>query len=304
MPSFLTPNRHPYSVRFSLHHPNLVAVAASQYYGLAGGGTLYILEHDDLCMIERKTFEWTDGLFDVVSWRGGTIGLIDLTKLSLQAWSPQSANLVLTGSGDGTVQLWNLEENKPVQVYHEHTKEIYSVNWSKVGPSPAFLTASWDTTIKLWDPAHPVSLNTYYGHSDLVFCATFSPFNKNTFASVSCDSTLKLWDTACNSRSIMTLKDVDNAELLSCDWSHCDPNVVVTGSSEGSVKGFDIRKMTKAVFELFGCESAIRRVQCSYDAPYRLAVSSFDNSTRVFNAIESQEPIETFYNHSEFAYGM
>lgn len=70
MPSFLTPNRHPYSARFSPHHPNLIAVAASQFYGFAGGGSLYVLELDDLfnvALIERKKYEWTDGLFDVVS---------------------------------------------------------------------------------------------------------------------------------------------------------------------------------------------------------------------------------------------
>lgn len=69
MPSFLTPKRHPYSARFSPHHPNLIAVAASQFYGFAGGGSLYVLELDDvfnLTLIERKNYEWSDGLFDVV----------------------------------------------------------------------------------------------------------------------------------------------------------------------------------------------------------------------------------------------
>lgn len=225
----------------------------------------------------------------------------------LQAWSPFSPDILVTGSGDGTIQLWNCADHKlqPVHVFRGHSKEIYSVNWSKLAGNPShFLSASWDTTIKLWDVNAPKGcLSTFSGHTDLVFCATMSPFNKNTFASVSCDSTLKLWDTNCTSRSIMTVKDADSAELLSCDWSNCDANVVVTGSSDGLIKGFDIRKMTKAVFELYGCDSAVRRVQCSYDSPYRLAASSFDNSTRVWNAIESVEPVETFYNHSEFAYG-
>lgn len=69
MPSFLTPNRHPYSARFSPHQPNLIAVAASQFYGFAGGGSLYVLEQDEvfnLALIERKNYEWSDGLFDVV----------------------------------------------------------------------------------------------------------------------------------------------------------------------------------------------------------------------------------------------
>lgn len=101
----------------------------------------------------------------------------------------------------------------------------------------------------------------------------------------------------------MTVKEEDN-ELLSCDWSNQDPNMVVTGGSDGVIKGFDIRKMTKAIFELYGCESAVRRVQFAFDAPYRLAASSYDHSTRVWNALESSEPTESFFNHSEFTYGL
>lgn len=290
-----------------------MAVAASQFYGFAGGGSLYILELDDLfnvALIEQKKYEWADGLFDLVSSRSQMIiiilwVIINRIVLSFQAWSPACANLLLSGSGDGSVQLWNIDEDaqKPIQVYRDHLKEIYSVNWSRISAG-SFITSSWDTTLKLFDVNSSVPLSTYHGHTDLAFCATFSPFNKNSFASVSCDGTLKLWDIGCPSRSIMTVRDADNAELLSCDWSNLDPNMIVTGGSDGFIHGFDIRKMTKAVFELDGCESAVRRVQCAYDAPYRVAATSFDHSTRVWNAQESSEPTETFFNHSEFTYGL
>lgn len=201
--------------------------------------------------------------------------------------------------------MWNIDEElaKPIHIYREHLKEIYSVNWSRLSAG-RFLTSSWDATLKIFDVNSTVSLATFYGHTDLAFGATFSPFNKNTFASVSCDGTLKLWDSACTSRAIMTVKDEDNAELLSCDWSNGDQNIVVTGSSDGLVRGFDIRKLTKPAFELYGCDSAIRRVQCAYGAPYKIAASSFDSSTRVWNAIESSEPTETFFHHTEFTYGV
>lgn len=68
MSTFLTPNRHGYSVRFSPFDPNRLVVATSQYYGLAGGGTLFLLElgaHGEI--VETKKLNWTDGLFDVVS---------------------------------------------------------------------------------------------------------------------------------------------------------------------------------------------------------------------------------------------
>lgn len=42
--------------------------ATSQYYGLAGGGTLFLLEQTPSGAIhETRRIEWTDGLFDVVS---------------------------------------------------------------------------------------------------------------------------------------------------------------------------------------------------------------------------------------------
>lgn len=42
--------------------------ATSQYYGLAGGGSLFFLEQTESGAIhETKRIEWTDGLFDVVS---------------------------------------------------------------------------------------------------------------------------------------------------------------------------------------------------------------------------------------------
>lgn len=222
-----------------------------------------------------------------------------------QCWSPHSPNLLLSASGDGSVQLWNLNDDKltPTRIYKEHSKEVYSLSWSRHF-STKFLTSSWDSTLKLFDVNNPGSLVTYHGHTDLAFSANFSPFNANTFASCSCDGTLKLWDTKCTTRSIMTVKDPDNAELLSCDWSNGDPNMVLTGSSDGFIRGWDIRKMTKWIFELSGCDSAVRRVACAYDAPYRVAASSFDNSTRVWNAIESSEPTVSYFNHSEFSYGI
>lgn len=63
MPTFLTPNRHGYNVRFSPFIPNRLVVAASQFYGLAGGGSLYVLELDQnngvIQQIDQKN--WTDG---------------------------------------------------------------------------------------------------------------------------------------------------------------------------------------------------------------------------------------------------
>lgn len=116
MTTFFTPERHGYAVRFSPFYKDLLAVATSQQYGLAGrynkpftksffnvlkikvlyfcllvgGGTLFILERTPVATLERvAVFEWPDGIFDV-------------------AWSEGNSDVAVTGSGDGYLQVWNL----------------------------------------------------------------------------------------------------------------------------------------------------------------------------------------------------
>lgn len=183
MTTFLTPNRHGYNVRFSPYDPDRLVVATSQYYGLAGGGTLFVLRllpgsNGSSALIEARSMHWSDGLFDV-------------------AWSEQNADCVVTASGDGGLQLWNIGSPAaaPKLCYREHTKEVYSVDWSRAREAAQMLSASWDCTIKLWDPVRVQSLSTYRGHAELVYSAKFAPHMANTFASVGGDGLLKLWST-------------------------------------------------------------------------------------------------------------
>lgn len=90
MATFITENRHGYSVKFSPNQPNILAIATSQYYGFKGGGTLFLVTYNvKKCTMTKKCeMFWEDGLFDVV-------------------WSRTVESLLVTGSGDGSVQMWN-----------------------------------------------------------------------------------------------------------------------------------------------------------------------------------------------------
>lgn len=181
MSSFLTPNRHGYSVRFCPFNANQLAVASSQYFGFAGGGTLFLLEiTSNGSIAERSSWQWSDGLFDV-------------------AWSEHERDVLISASGDGTLQLWRIDSGPadaqvPKVCYCEHSKEVCSVDWSPSPHNRIFLSSSWDASIKLWDPLITASLRTYSDHSDIVYSAKFSAGMANVFASVSADGYLKLWD--------------------------------------------------------------------------------------------------------------
>lgn len=136
----------------------------------------------------------------------------------LQVWSEENPNLIACTSGDGSLQIWNIESidtdtddpknTKPQFYYREHSKEVYSVDWSKSKQNPLLMTASWDRSIKLWDPNHSESLSTYVGHTELVFSAKFAHHMSKVFASVSGDGYLKLW-SALDSRPSAAVKAHD-----------------------------------------------------------------------------------------------
>ncbi|XP_055700842.1 peroxisomal targeting signal 2 receptor [Phlebotomus papatasi] len=288
MPTYLTPNRHGYSVRFSRFNADRLAVATSQFFGLAGGGTLFILElTPDGGIQEVQSFQWSDGLFDVV-------------------WS-ETPSAVITASGDGGLQLWNADAEArsatPQSCYCEHRKEVYSVDWSRTRQEQLMLSASWDCTIKLWDPHRSASISTYLGHSELVYSAMFSCHIPNTFASVGGDGYLKVWNTLGHQRPTAMVKAHD-AEVLSCDWARYEQNLLATGGSDGLIRGFDLRNFSVPLFELQGCEYAVRRIRFSPFSPNIVAAVSYDSTTRIWDFQRTPEAIETIRHHSEFNYGL
>ncbi|BES93215.1 unnamed protein product [Nesidiocoris tenuis] len=286
MPTYFTPNRHGYSVRFSQFRPDRIVCASSQHYGLAGGGTLFVLDvSPEGQILEYSKYDWSDGLFDVV-------------------WSETHPDIVVAASGDGILHVWNVSTPEvPAKTMKEHKKEIYSVDWSQTRQEQLVLSASWDCTIKLWDPEMSASLATYHGHSQLVYNAMWSPHVPSLFSSVSGDGTLKIWNAKIQQRAAMTVKAHD-AEVLTCSWSKYDENLLATGGSDGLIRGWDIRSLARPIFQLRGCEYAVRRIQFSPHFSSVIASVSYDFTTRIWDYKASCDPVETINHHSEFVYGL
>ncbi|KAF4795669.1 Peroxisomal targeting signal 2 receptor [Turdus rufiventris] len=211
------PGLHGYAVEFSPYCPGRVACAAAQYYGMAGCGTLAVLEQNEAGIVLLRSFDWNDGLFDVT-------------------WSENNENVLITCSGDGSLQIWDMAKTKgPLQVYKEHTLEAYSVDWSQTRGEQLVVSGSWDQTAKLLDSilyqnkidqleskfplvimcpcenllvtgAVDCSLKGWdlrnirqpvfvlLGHTYAIRRVKFSPFHATILASCSYDFTVRFWD--------------------------------------------------------------------------------------------------------------
>ena len=118
-----------YSVRYSPHVRNQIAVVSCENYGIQGRSTMSLHAEG-----EQRAFTWSDALFDV--------SFVEIDP-----------SLMVCASGDGSILVWSLAMNSssPLLRLREHQREVWCVHWSESRSNDALLSASADGTIKLWN---------------------------------------------------------------------------------------------------------------------------------------------------------
>lgn len=184
-----------------------------------------------------------------------------------------SGNMIVTGAGDATVRLWDLNEQAQVFSFNDHQNAVWDVSFHCSGDfvasgsmdckakiwdlhslrcrttlsghtdsintleflpfSNTLLTASADKTVKLWDARTQLCAHTYNGHIHSINAAKFSARGDRI---VSCDSfgIVNMWDVR-NTRESLTSRDIGAHAANSCQI-HPSGDFVVVGCADGSVK--------------------------------------------------------------------
>ncbi|KAH0836737.1 WD40 repeat-like protein [Lanmaoa asiatica] len=288
-----TPGFAHYSVAWSPFHNTRVALASAANFGLVGNGRLHLVSFvpgpGGASGIKLdKHYESQDALYDV-------------------AWSEIHENQIVTGSGDGSIKLWDVMLNDfPIRAWHEHAKEVFSVDWSNL-KKDTFLSSSWDGNLKVWTPERPRSVGTLKAHSSCVYQALFSPHQPDIVASCSTDGTIKIFDlrtpayasgpsfnsfTNPVSAAVLTVP-ASGTELLSIDWNKYRPFVIASAGVDKAVKIWDCRMASTVPptsqsvggvceIQLPGHEYAVRKVQWSPHRADILATASYDMTCRMY----------------------
>ena len=111
---------------------------------------------------------------------------------NLGSKSNLKSQLLVSGSGDGTIRLWDLETGTSTKTIADHTDVVYSLSISPNGQTLA--SGSGDGTIKLWQ-LDGTLLQTLYSSSGpprAVMSVAFSP-NSSLLASGSGDGRIHIW---------------------------------------------------------------------------------------------------------------
>ncbi|KAL0479759.1 hypothetical protein AKO1_007552 [Acrasis kona] len=115
--------------------------------------------------------------------------------------------LLLSGSEDQTVKLWNVSKpskrsNEPIQTFRGHTGPVFTVKCA----GEFCVSAGADTTVRIWDTpqpdnnpyaahghATPFSRAVLSGHTDAIWSLSTS---KDSILSASADGSIRMWNYA------------------------------------------------------------------------------------------------------------
>ncbi|KAL2040688.1 hypothetical protein N7G274_006667 [Stereocaulon virgatum] len=205
------------------------------------------------------------------------------------AFSPDGKQVV-SGSGDGTVRLWDSVTGATLQTLQGHSAPVISVAFSPDGKQ--VVSGSGDGTVRLWDSVTGAALQTLEGYSARVNSVAFSPDGKQV-VSGSVDGTVRLWDSVTGA-ALQTHQG--HSDWVSSVAFSPDGKQVVSGSRDGTVRLWD--SVTGAALQtLEGHSDWVTSVAFSPDGK-QVVSGSGDGTVRLWDSVTGAA-LQTLEGHSE-----
>ena len=138
--------------------------------------------------------------------------------------SVSGKGVILTGSGDKTIKLWNLSDYTCLRTFEGHSHNVIKVAWLKVPTEETtskkrilFASAGADSLVKVWDANVGETECTLDNHEDRLWALTVHP-TTNAIVSGGSDSKVTFWrDTTAETQAAASdaaLKLVEQEQQL------------------------------------------------------------------------------------------
>ena len=271
-----------YNCKFSPFEKNLIACAQSQYYGVIGNGRLSVCQFDlqTKSIQEIKRFNTNDACFDI-------------------AWSEANENIIASAQGDGSLKIWDLNNQFPYGNIKCHAGEVHSVNWN-INQPEMVATSSQDMTIKIHDVVKMMTINSFTGHKGVVYNVVWHPTLPGVFASCSEDGSFKIWDV--KSKDPVRSIKAHNGHAMSCDFNKYQ-NILATAGSDGSLAVWDLKSTTNVPILAIKAHSlTIKKICYSPFNSSLLGSVGYDMNVRLWDTQLCQQ-VDIFKHHREFVMG-
>ncbi|ETO05855.1 WD-40 repeat-containing protein [Reticulomyxa filosa] len=128
---------------------------------------------------------------------------------------------ICSGSDDKTIQIWDIETAKQLNVFKGHRHWITSVKYGSNELRNTILSGSMDRSIRLWDIRSSEQIQAFNEHKSYVCAVEYSPFvindsggNSNVICSGSYDKTILFWDIRSNKNELYMAKVDEEVRCL------------------------------------------------------------------------------------------
>ncbi|KAJ3120547.1 POC1 centriolar protein A [Nowakowskiella sp. JEL0407] len=197
--------------------------------------------------------------------------------------------MMVSGSGDTTVKIWNLNTGKEIRTLSGHLKPVNAV---AICNERLIVSGSRDKTLKFWYASTGKEIRTCVGHSGSINSVAICE-EKGLVVSGSSDRTLKIWEmeTGVN---ILTLSG-HMGEVTSVAISS-DGKLVVSGSHDNTVKLWNA-DTGKEIRTMMCHRKFVRAVVISLEG--NIIVSGSEDKTLKIWSLSTGEELRTLIERSE-----
>ena len=133
--------------------------------------------YSERLIVERN---WRNNKYNALSLRGHTDGVMCVQFCDI-------LKIVITGSFDKTVRVWDLETGEPLRTLTGHSRGVRALQFDDA----KLVTGAMDNTLKIWNYNTGQCIRTLEGHTGGVLSLHF---NSRLMASGSTDNTIRVWN--------------------------------------------------------------------------------------------------------------
>ncbi|KAI5751846.1 hypothetical protein M8J77_011341 [Diaphorina citri] len=191
---------------------------------------------------------------------------------------PNSDQQILTGSGDCTCALWDVESSQLLQSFHGHTGELMDLDLAPSETGNTFVSGSSDKLVNIWDMRTGYCVQSFEGHQSDVNSVKFHP-SGDAVATGSDDATCRLFDLRADKEVACYKKDSILFGATSVDFS-VSGRLLFAGYNDYTINVWDSLKCCR-VNHLMGHENRVSCLQVSPDGT-AFSSGSWDTTLRIW----------------------
>lgn len=208
-------------------------------------------------------------------------------------------SLLLSGSYDDTMRLWDVTAQRPIRTFIGSNLEMKGTSHREDVNAVAFspderlaVSGGDDTLVKVWEVESGRQLRQLEGHADRIYCVAFTAGGGHIISG-GADRTIRVWDRTTGSK-VLELKG--HLEGVSSVGIARDGRHILSASWDKTLRLWDLYT-GKQVKQLEGHTEQIWAVALSPDGKWALS-SSFDRTVRLWD-VTAGKTVQEFKGHAK-----